>query len=106
MTNDEKAQAIADFANADWWKDHEGKWHFKEDSRMIGGSPLADLNAMREAISRLTLREARWAYLQNLKCIVASNYDWDEFACIWNLLNATAAQQADALLETIGKLKD
>lgn len=70
---------------------------------------LTDLNAMQEAVA--TLKPAqRHAYLCALEQVLGlsigpGGWDMDERS-LWAIVNATAAQRAEAFLRTIGKWDD
>ncbi len=73
---------------------------------------LNDLNAMHEAVDTLN-NDQQWQFtkhLNNITCDINHNDPDDWFThssdWIWRMVNATAAQRAEAFLRTIGKWEE
>lgn len=68
---------------------------------------LTDLNAMHEALAQATFdRSQMQAFLVHLKNQVGPTLESSEMLLFWVMMNATAAQRAEAFLRTLGKWED
>jgi hypothetical protein len=89
-----------------WWMDHEGWWHFKDGSRMMGGSVLSDLNAMAHVLATLDseTEDVQTLYMDNL--MLVGPWPNTDGKRAWYMLRTTAARQAEAYLRTKGLWKE
>lgn len=108
MTNEEINIAIAEACG--WklyqkegelpWLHPNGKDYYRKIPNYIG-----DLNAIHEAETYMSSK--LWnGYFNKLYKIVFNTPDQPEHINNWRIINATAAQRAEAFLRTIGKWKE
>lgn len=101
-----RAVDASGYVTTDLWISESNVWS--------AGMPdyLNDLNAMRGASDTLN-DDQQWQFVQHLNEITRIKHDSDSddwfihrTDWIWRMLNATAAQRAEAFLRTIGKWEE
>ena len=107
MSTDEINMAIAEHVGARFFtEDGGGFWLFVTSDGRQFGPPTEDLNAMREAEKAAFGSSTLWVdFAVNLLTVLQASEMpvADGMTCV---LQATAAQRAEAFLRTIGKWRD
>lgn len=116
MTEEEQRIAIAEACGWEHWFDGvANRWKNKKSpygyqihpGLKEGGLPdyLNDLNAMHEAEKQLVTARQQNDFIANIAEICWADESGANNQVVFNQLNATAAQRAEAFLRTLGKWK-